>query len=212
MSAGVWQRLSPHHAYTTLLHAIPASPPNFGGAVALVVELTTIAPPAPFSAGRKVACPGRAPWSALQATTKKALVDYTVPESPSHVTEVHGMEARDAQQDGEEPHRAGTSSPTRSAPPRTDNADRRHARHGATHGDRSAHARRLPTQTPEARGRRALPTNRPKKKSAEMRTDTETSTAGELNVHRAPRRPRQVLHAGGPGERQVQRAGEPGGL
>ena len=122
------------------------------------------------------------------------------------------MEARDAQQDGEEPHRAGTSSPTRSAPPRTDNADRRHGRHGATHGDRSAHARRLPTQTPEARGRRALPTNRPKKKSTEMRTDTETSTAGELNVHRAPRRPRQVLHAGGPGERQVQRAGEPGGL
>ena len=48
--------------------------------------------------------------------------------------------------------------------------------------------------------------------AAEMRTDTETSTAGELNVHRAPRRPRQVLHAGGPGERQVQRAGELGGL
>ena len=48
-------------------------------------------------------------------------------------------------------------------------------------------------------------------KAAEIRIETETSTAGEAGGHRAPRPPHQVLHASGARGRPVQHADEPAG-
>ena len=58
---------------------------------------------------------------------------------------------------------AQTPPPARSAPSRTNNADRRHVRRGATHGDRSVHTHRPPTQPPEARGQKAQEKKSPRR-------------------------------------------------
>ena len=77
--------------------------------------------------------------------------------SPHHVKGARGMGARAAGA-GKEPAAANKRKfppPARSAPSHTNNADRRHVRRGATHGDRSVHTHRPPTQPPEARGQKA---------------------------------------------------------
>jgi len=61
---------------------------------------------------------------------------------------------------------ARTPPPARSAPSRTNNANRRHVRREATHGDRSVHTHRPPTQPPKALGQKAQSTDPPREGEA----------------------------------------------
>ena len=118
---------------------------------------------ATISAGRKaaqvvhVSCPGPYHGEGLDRLHRAA--------SPHHVKGARGMGARAAGAGrgtrGRE--QAQTPPPARSAPSRTNNADRRHVRRGATHGDRSVHTHRPPTQPPEARGQKAQEKKSPRR-------------------------------------------------
>ena len=121
--------------------------------------------------------------------------------SPHHVKEARATEARAAGAEKETRGReqAQTPPPARSAPSRTNNADRRHVRRGATHGDRSVHTHRPPTQPPEARGQKAQSTDPPRE--GELHRGPHR---GQARRHRAP----HINHRRAGRRAEAQRRGE----